>query len=42
MNAPDKFDALLALTREPFPASRKVHLEGSRADLRVPHARSQR
>ena len=37
MNAPDKLDALLTLTREPFPASRKTHLEGSRADLRVPH-----
>jgi phosphomethylpyrimidine synthase len=37
MNAPDNFDALLTLTREPFPASRKAHIEGSRADLRVPH-----
>lgn len=36
MNAPDKLDALLTLTREPFPASRKTHLAGSRADLRVP------
>jgi phosphomethylpyrimidine synthase len=37
MNAPDKLDALLSLTREPFPASRKAHIEGSRGDLRVPH-----
>jgi phosphomethylpyrimidine synthase len=40
MNAPDKiphdFAATLALTREPFPASRKVYLEGTRADLCVP------
>lgn len=36
MNAPDKLADLLTLTREPFPASRKVYLEGSRADLRVP------
>jgi phosphomethylpyrimidine synthase len=40
MNAPDRpHPALaerLALTREPFPASRKVYLDGSRADLRVP------
>ena len=37
MNAPeDKLSQLLALTREPFPASRKIYLEGSRADLRVP------
>lgn len=27
----------LALTREPLPASRKAWLQGSRADLRVPH-----
>ncbi len=37
MNAPDKLDALLTLTREPFPASRKAYIEGSRTDLRVPH-----
>ena len=37
MNAPDKLDALLTLTREPFPASRKAHVQGSHADLRVPH-----
>jgi phosphomethylpyrimidine synthase len=37
MNAPeDKLSQLLALTREPFPASRKIYLEGSQADLRVP------
>jgi phosphomethylpyrimidine synthase len=37
MNAPDKLDALLSLTRAPFPASCKSHIEGSRADIRVPH-----
>ncbi len=36
MNAPDKLDALLSLTREPFPASCKSYLDGSRTDLRVP------
>ncbi len=36
MNAPDKFAQLLALTREPFPASTKSYLTGSRPDLRVP------
>ncbi|HXF45618.1 MAG TPA: phosphomethylpyrimidine synthase ThiC, partial [Burkholderiaceae bacterium] len=37
MNAPeDKLASLLALTRAPFPASRKVHVTGSRPDLRVP------
>jgi phosphomethylpyrimidine synthase len=42
MNAPDKFDPArfaerLALTREPFPASRKIYAHGSvHADLRVP------
>ena len=36
MNAPDDFKTLLALTREPFPASRKVYLNGTRDDLRVP------
>jgi len=29
-------DARLSLTREPFPASRKIHVEGSRPDVRVP------
>ena len=42
MNAPDKLDTekfadLLALTREPFPASKKVYAGGSvHAELRVP------
>ena len=36
MNAKDKFASLLTLTREPFPASRKGALVGSRPDLRVP------
>ena len=36
MNAPDKLSQLLSLTREPFPASRKAYLAGSRDDLRVP------
>ncbi|ABM31427.1 phosphomethylpyrimidine synthase ThiC [Paracidovorax citrulli] len=36
MNAPDKFAQLLALTREPFPASTKNYLIGSRPDVRVP------
>ncbi|WP_372528409.1 phosphomethylpyrimidine synthase ThiC [Piscinibacter sp.] len=41
MNAPEKLDAqkfteLLTLTREPFPASRKTWLQGTRHDLRVP------
>ncbi len=42
MNAPDpitreKFAQLLALTREPFPASRKAYIPGQlHADLRVP------
>ncbi|MDA7416983.1 phosphomethylpyrimidine synthase ThiC [Xenophilus arseniciresistens] len=43
MNAPDKavhaspdFAALLARTREPFPASTKTYIEGSRPDVRVP------
>ena len=36
MNAPDKFAQLLSLTREPFPASTKNYLTGSRPDLRVP------
>jgi len=36
MNAPDKFASLLALTREPFPASRKTYVAGSRDDLQVP------
>ncbi len=36
MNAPDKFASLLALTREPFPASTKSYLAGSQPGLRVP------
>ena len=36
MNATDKLAHLLALTREPFPASAKSYITGSRADLRVP------
>ena len=36
MNAIDKFASLLTLTREPFPASTKGAIAGSRADLNVP------
>ncbi len=36
MNAPDKFTTLLSLTREPFPASHKCVIPGSRPDLFVP------
>ncbi len=40
MNAPDKtahsFAQMLALTREPFPASTKGRMAGSRPDLQVP------
>ena len=36
MNAPDRFAALLAAACEPFPASSKVYLTGSRPDIRVP------
>lgn len=36
MNAIDKFASLLTLTREPFPASTKGAIAGSRPDLRVP------
>ena len=36
MNAPDKLAQLLSLTREPFPASTKAWITGSRPDLRVP------
>ncbi|MCX8006073.1 MAG: phosphomethylpyrimidine synthase ThiC, partial [Burkholderiaceae bacterium] len=37
MNAPeDKLAALVALTRAPFPASRKIYVAGSRPDLKVP------
>ncbi|EGI76451.1 phosphomethylpyrimidine synthase ThiC [Hylemonella gracilis] len=36
MNAPDRLDQFLTLTRAPLPASRKTWLTGSRPDLRVP------
>jgi phosphomethylpyrimidine synthase len=36
MNAPDAFAQRLLHTREPFPASTKAYLQGTRADLRVP------
>ncbi len=37
MNAPDKFAQLLSLTREPFPASRKIYVPGQlHPGLRVP------
>ena len=37
MNASDRLAQLLALTREPFPASKKIHLPGSvHGNLRVP------
>jgi phosphomethylpyrimidine synthase len=36
MNAIDQFASLLTLTREPFPASTKSAITGSRPDLRVP------
>jgi phosphomethylpyrimidine synthase len=37
MNAPDKLAQLLSLTREPFPASQKVHVPGQlHPQLRVP------
>ncbi len=37
MTAPDKFTALLALTRQPFPASCKVHVPGQlHPQLKVP------
>jgi phosphomethylpyrimidine synthase len=36
MNAPDTFEPLLALTREPFPASSKVHVAGAQAGVAVP------
>jgi phosphomethylpyrimidine synthase len=37
MNAPDKLSQLLSLTREPFPASRKIHAPGTLyPQLRVP------
>ena len=36
MNAPDKLAQFIQLTREPLPASRKIYLGGSRADIQVP------
>ncbi|PXW98078.1 hydroxymethylpyrimidine synthase [Sphaerotilus hippei] len=36
MNAPDKLQELLTLTREPFPASTKVHVEGTLPGVHVP------
>ena len=36
MNAPDKFSQLMSLTREPLPASRKIYVPGSQADIQVP------
>lgn len=36
MNAPDKFQQLLALTREPFSASNKVYIAGTNHTINVP------
>jgi phosphomethylpyrimidine synthase len=36
MNAPDKLAQFITLTREPLPASKKIYVQGSRADVRVP------
>ncbi|WP_293225714.1 phosphomethylpyrimidine synthase ThiC [Ottowia sp.] len=36
MNAPEKLDQLLAVTRAPLPASAKGAIAGSRPDIRVP------
>jgi phosphomethylpyrimidine synthase len=36
MNAPDKLQELLTLTREPFPASTKVYVEGTMPGVKVP------
>ncbi len=36
MNAPDKFTDLLRLTRAPLPASRKIYIPGSQANIQVP------
>ena len=36
MNAPDKLAELLTLTREPFPASRKVYVNGTLPGVAVP------
>ncbi|MDP1945456.1 phosphomethylpyrimidine synthase ThiC [Rhodoferax sp.] len=36
MNAPDKFTELLRLTRAPLPASSKIYIPGSQANIQVP------
>ncbi len=36
MNAPDKLQELLTLTREPFPASTKVYVDGTMPGVKVP------
>jgi phosphomethylpyrimidine synthase len=36
MNAPDKLQELLTLTREPFPASTKVYVDGAMPGVKVP------
>ena len=36
MNAPDKLQQMLSITREPFPASTKVHASGSQPGVSVP------
>ncbi|MFA6616611.1 MAG: hypothetical protein WCS60_11080, partial [Hydrogenophaga sp.] len=36
MNAPDKLQQLLSLTREPFPQSRKIYVPGGQAGVQVP------
>jgi len=36
MNAPDKLQQMLSITREPFPASTKVHASGTQPGVRVP------
>ena len=36
MHAPDTFIELFRLTREPLPASRKIYVPGSQADIQVP------
>ncbi|MFC7459575.1 phosphomethylpyrimidine synthase ThiC [Hydrogenophaga defluvii] len=36
MNAPDKLQQLLSLTRKPFPQSRKVHVPGTQDGVHVP------
>ena len=36
MNAPDKLQQLLSLTREPFPQSTKIHVPGTQPGVQVP------